>query len=98
MTDKVKFIIPGPDGTSEVIEVPELSWAVLEDVILPMMDQGINVPWYKLRANDARIAVEVMKTVRPELTYESVRPRLNNHDVMALSASVREMLVLCGFL
>lgn len=90
----------------EMVDVPELCWASLEDVVLPLMEasrlrlpDGVTpaLPWWTTRGNDVRIIAEAVRRTRPDLTLEVIRERLNLTQSMALTENLLELLKVSGF-
>ena len=91
----VTFILGG-----EPVEVGELTWDVIEDVVMPILDAAqmakvVNVdrPWWTSRGDDVRILAAAMRE-----PYEDVRRRIVGLDESRLvSATIGELLKISGF-
>ena len=90
----VTFTIGG-----EAVEVPEMNWDVIEDVVMPVLneaklrqDAGVQVPWWRERADDIRILAAAMR--RP---YDDVRRALSLDEAREVSRGLSELLRISGF-
>lgn len=134
----VTFVIGG-----EKVDVPELSWAVLELDVLPLIDslnseedrlmlqelrereaemesliqanspqkelleqeliknraeQAKRMPrWYVARGADIKILAAALRRVRPDLTLDEIRERLNFEEARAVSEKMADLLAISGF-
>ncbi len=90
----VTFTIGGED-----VQVEELTWDVIEDVVMPILDTaqartaaGVQTPWYRVRGDDIRILAAAMRQ-----SYEDVRRRLSLDESREVSARMVELLQISGF-
>ncbi len=90
----VTFVIGGED-----VAVEELTWDVIEDVVMPILDAAqartaanIQTPWYRVRGDDIRILAAAMRQ-----PYEDVRRKLSLDESRDVSVKMLELLRISGF-
>jgi hypothetical protein len=83
--------------SGEPVDVHELTWDVIEDVVMPILDAAVALggtrPWWQQRADDIRILAAAMRE-----PYGDVRKRIVGLDESReVSAKVGELLRISGF-
>ncbi len=83
----------------EPVEVSELDWYTIEEVVMPVLDQakarkeaGIDISWWKARGEDIRILAAAIGR-----DFDELRRSLSMEEAADVSRKMNDLLAISGF-